>query len=417
MPFTWLKPTVTTPPSSAWRGSLTGTATRWHGKAPIIACLAVITMNGLLPDLAFADETDTVRIIASLRHSWDDNYNRSPDSGQEQITVASAGLALKQNISRQQLSANVGVSRYEHSRRDFLDATTYRAGAAWAGQLGRILRTRVSWNRYEQPVSRDQFIGKDILTFDNRQASLTFVPGNNWRFPAGVRHSSLEHSNPGQQAINYQDREAFVGIGYVSGRNSSVTLELARGDRDYPRQNLNRPDDIPPGADLNFDYTNAALSSTWVVTAKTKLEGRVDYFQRDGEVNDDNGSQVSLETHWKATHKLGFRSGYQYVQPAVGETTDSPTEVHRIFVEADWQATPKLELSTRVAHARAEYDEQLTLPARTEKVYRWAPLIASYQFTDQLALTLSSALLKQESPRADRDYIARELSAGMRLQF
>lgn len=364
-----------------------------------------------------ADANDTLRISASLRQSWDDNYNRSADARPEEITIAAAGLAFNKKISQQQLSANLGVSRYEHNRRDFLDATTWRGGAAWIGQLGNALRTRLSWNRYEQPVDRAEFIGKDILTFDHRQASISLVPGNHWRFPAGVRRNALEHSNPGQLAINYEDREAFIGIGYVSNRRSTISLELVRGERDYPRQNLNRPDDIPPGADLNYDYINTALSSTWVVTSKTQLEGRVDYFQRDGEVNDGNGSQVSLDGRWKATDKLSLHSGYQFAQPAVGETSDSPSEVQRLFVEAEWQATPKLELATRLSHARLAYDTQTTLPARTEKGYRWVPLAARYQFTEQFGLTLAGSLLKQQSPVADRDYIAREFSMGMRFQF
>ena len=77
-----------------------------------------------------ADANDTLRISASLRQSWDDNYNRSSDARPEEITIAAAGLAFNKKISQQQLSANLGVSRYEHNRRDFLDATTGQNSSA-----------------------------------------------------------------------------------------------------------------------------------------------------------------------------------------------------------------------------------------------------------------------------------------------
>lgn len=360
---------------------------------------------------------DRVEFEAAVRHTWDDNYNRQPDEKHEQVTVASAGLTLRTGIRQQILTAGAGVARHEHQRRTFLDATTHRAQASWSGPLGPVLRHHIGWNRYERPADRADFDGKDIITFDTRRAGLTLGSGPGWQFPAGVRQETQDHSSSAQQALNFEDLRVHAGVRYVTGRRSSLTLEMAHGEREYPDQDLSRPEDLPPAGDLDYDYTEAVLRGHWVLTDKTHLEPHIGYFQRDGEVNEGTGAQAGLDLGWQMTTKTRLDAGYHFTQPPVGETSNSPSDRHNVYLEARWQATPRLGLGTRVAYASLYYESRPDRPQRTETLYHWSPLTADYQLTEHLELTLTSRWLQRESPRDDREFTARDLSLGLRLKL
>lgn len=398
--------------------------TNWrkHGKARP-ASAAVLTAALLLTspvqsqERERVEERDPVAFDAAVKHLWDSNYNRTPDGGQEQVTVASVGVRGNHDIRRQQFSGHLGAARHQHDRRDFLDATTYRAGAAWRGEWGPAFRSRLAWSRNDRLVDQADFTGRDIITFDDGKATLVFAPGNNWEFPVFVRRATQTHSNSSQEALDFEDREASAGIRYKSGRRSTVTLQLIQGERDYPNQDRERPDEVDPVADLDFDYSRAELESVWRITDKTQLQGVLGYFERDGEANDGTGGLAGIEGQWQATSKVRFISGYQFREPAVGETSDSPSEVQRLFLEAQWQVTPKVLFGTELGHARQEFDASPAHTARSEDSTRWVPLTISYQYSEALELNLDSAWRHRSSPLDERNYTSRELTVGLRMSL
>lgn len=394
-----------------------GTSPDGHHSWPIVALTVTFALLAINTSMAAEPRPDRVRVDAGIRHTWDDNYNRRPGQSQEQITVATAGVAVRTDISQQSLAAGAGLAHYQHHSRDFLDTTTHRAHASWAGQIGPRVRHRIGWSRYERPEDRTEFTGKDIVTMDNRSASLTLGTGTGWQLPASIRQERRSHSNAGQQALNHDDLRVSTGLRYITGKRSSVTLEVARGEREYPQQGLNRPEDLPPAADLDYEYTEVAVRTRWPVTSKTRLDAHVGHFRRDGEANDGTGIQTGLDLQWRATHKLTVESGYHFDQPPIGETSNSPSDLHRLYLETSWQATPRLQLGTRISHGNFRFESRPDRPGRTEKVYRWSPLNARYQFSDQLGLTLASGWLKRDSPREDRNFVARDLTLGLELQF
>ncbi len=361
------------------------------------------------------EESDTLTFNAGLGHTWDSNYDRDPQENQEQITTGSAGVEFDRTFSRQRLSASIGATRFNHDQRNELDTTVWGGGAAWRGEVGDHFRTLLSWSRSERLVDRAEFEGKDVITEDELEAGLVLVSGNNLEFPITARRVDQEHSNESQDALDYTDEEASAGIRWVTNRRSHIGINVISGQRDYPSQYQDRPEDIPRQEDLNFDYRTVELETLWVISPKTQLESRLGYFNREGDVNDGSGGMALVEGRWQPTAKLDLVTGLELTQPAIGETSNSPSENRRLYVDVVWQATPKISLGTGYAYVEHEFDENPVREARSETTNRINPLIARYQFTDQVEFNLTSAWLKRSSRRDDRDFEASIVTLGIDL--
>lgn len=363
------------------------------------------------------EQPDAVTFSAGLGHTWDSNYNRNPAEEDEQITTGRLGVRLLTDISRQRFTASANVARYDHKERGFLDTTTAGGGVAWSGAIGNSLKPHLSWSRREDLIDRAEFEGKDVLTRDETKGGLVISPGQHWQFPVTLRRVEQDHSNSSQEALDYIDEEIEAGARYVSARRSSVGINMIAGQREYPNQNRDRPSGIPDQGDLDFDYSRLTLESRWVVSPKTQLEGSLGYFNRDGEANDGSGGLASLDAHWKPTGKVDLSTGVQYAEPAIGESTDSPSEIMRWSIDLEWQATSKVMFGTGYAWIQQDFDANAAREAREETTHRFNPLTARYEYNESLAFVLRTVWIERSSPREDRDYDAAIATLGISLKL
>ncbi|SES95796.1 hypothetical protein [Marinobacter segnicrescens] len=361
------------------------------------------------------EQPDRFRFNAGIGHTWDSNYDRVPDDDPEQISTANAGVRINQELSRQRFTLSAGATRYEHDERDNFDTTTWGGGAAWKGTIGNAFKPHLSWSRRERLVDRAEFEDKDVVTEEETTGGLVITPGNNWSFPLTLRRLDQAHSNDSQEALDYTDEEASVGTRYTSARGSTIGLKVINGQREYPHQDRVRPEDIPESGDLDFDYTTVEFETNWVVSPKTQLESRLGMFDRDGEANDGTGGYALLEGRWAATYKTHVTTGFEYTEPAIGETSDSASEIQRFYLDLEWQATPKILLGTGYAWLHYEFDANPQRDARSERIHKFTPLTARYQATDTLELNLRTVWLDRSSPLDEREFDASIVSLGLDL--
>jgi|GEM_PF-622331 len=361
------------------------------------------------------EQPDRFRFNAGVGHTWDSNYDRVPDDDPEQISTANAGVRINQELSRQRFTLSAGATRYEHDERDNFDTTTWGGGAAWKGAIGNAFKPHLSWSRRERLVDRAEFEDKDVVTEEETTGGLVITPGNNWSFPLTLRRLDQEHSNDSQEALDYTDEEASVGTRYTSARGSTIGLKVISGQREYPHQDRVRPEDIPESGDLDFDYTTVEFETNWVVSPKTQLESRLGMFDRDGEANDGTGGYALLEGRWAATYKTHVTTGFEYTEPAIGETSDSASEIQRFYLDLEWQATPKILLGTGYAWMHYEFDANPQRDARSERIHKFTPLTARYQATDTLELNLRTVWLDRSSPLDEREFDTSIVSLGLDL--
>lgn len=370
----------------------------------------------LVPPVAAqqAERPDRFQFHANLGHTRDSNYDRLPEDDPEQITTGTAGIRLNQTLSRQHFNARAAVTRYEFDERDELDTSTWSGGVGWQGNIGSRLRPYLSWSQTERLVDRAEFEGKDVVTDDTLRGGVSYSLGPHWSIPFKAQRVDQEHSNDTQVALDYTDRQASIGAMYTSDRNSTAGINLISGDREYPNQDLTRPDDIPED-DLDYDYLTVELESKWVVSPKTQLEGRLGFFDRDGEANDGSGGYALVEARWKPTYKTKLTTGVQYTEPPIGETSNSPSQVERVYLDLEWQATTKILISGGYSWSSNDYDANSRRAARTEEVQVIHPLIARYQMNDALGFYFRSTWVTRSSPLDEREFDATVLKLGLDL--
>ncbi len=378
----------------------------------LAAGLATIAAPAMAQD---AERPDRFQFNADLGHTRDSNYDREPDNDPEHITTGTAGIRLNQTLSRQHFNVRAAVTRDEFGEREELDTTTWSGGVGWQGNIGSRLNPYLSWNYRENLVDRAEFEGKDVLTDEVISGGVVYSLGPHWNIPVRARRSEQEHSNDSQTALDYIDEQASIGVLYTSDRYSSAGLNLIGGQREYPNQDRSRPEDIPQGDDLDYDYTTVEFETNWIISPKTQLEGRLGFFDRNGEANDGSGGYALVEGRWKPTYKTKLTTGVQYTEPPIGERSNSPSEIERVYLDAEWQATPKILLSTGYSWANNDFEANSRREARSEHVQVLNPLIARYQMTDALEFYFRSTWVDRSSPEDDREFDATIVKVGLDL--
>ncbi|WP_148861379.1 hypothetical protein [Marinobacter fonticola] len=366
---------------------------------------------------AAEEENDTLSVNADISQTWDSNYNREPGSSSEQITRASLGTGINTTLSRQTLSASLGAARYRHNRRDFLDATLYRGGLGWRGPIGNRLSFALSWSYRDRLAERIDFVGKDVINLDEKNAAVKYAIFSGWALVGGARDAEQTHSNDDRESLDYEERDYSAGLQYTSGRKSTVTLKFTEGDRHYLHPGEGDVPGVDPQDDLDYDYQRMAFETEWQMTGKTKLTGTLGYFDRDGEVNSGNGLETSIQTDWAATDKTDLILIYAFDQPPVGEDSENPSEAHIVSARVAWEWTSKITVETAVRAAFQEYDDTLERVARDEKSYGWVPLLLRYQLNNAISVRFVSGWQQRESPIDERNYTAREFSLGLAGEF
>lgn len=361
------------------------------------------------------ERPDRFQFNADLGHTRDSNYDRQPDDDPEQITTGTAGVRLNQTLSRQHFNARAAVTRYRFDERDELDTSTWAGGIGWQGNIGSKLKPSLSWSRAERLVDRAEFEERDILTDETVRGGLVYSLGPHWNIPVKAVRLEQEHSNDSQTALDYIDEQVSIGASYTSDRNSTAGINLIRGDREYPNQSGARPEDIPERGDLDYDYLTLELETNWVVSPKTQLEGRLGFYERDGEANDGSGGYALVEARWKPTYKTKLTTGVQYTEPPIGETSNSPSQIERIYFDVEWQATPKILISSGYSWANNGFDANSRREARTEELQVLNPLIARYEMNETLAFYLRSTWVERSSPIDDREFDATMVKVGLDL--
>lgn len=393
----------------------------------------VVLASGALASLAIAQEEypDRFSIGASIQQLWDSNYSRTPEEEEEEITISAASVRFAHKISRQDFKVNWQVMRYDHNERIDLDATINEGSALWQGEWGRRFSTEVSWIRDSYLVDRLEFFDKDIVERDDVSGKIVYGTGHRMTFGVGARQGKQTHSNWQREGLDYEEDEVFVEIGYQTGINSTVTARFKDGERTYPNDVAVV---VPPGlepdpivdpsfedirfGELDYDYQQAELEINWAASEKTNIIANLDYFNRDGVRNTGSGMQTGIEINWEMTPKVALAGGYSYKQPAIGETSDSPAEIHTVFFDATWQWTEKLSLATGARYSEFEYATWNSPgPSRNESLYQISPLKINFAVADYLSLRFTSNWTDRESPLVYRDYTATQLALGAFFRF
>jgi len=375
----------------------------------------VLLLGAIVVQQAAADESSQAgpfQASAGVHRVWDSNFSRSPANDEEETTVSSAALGIDETIGRQHLIAKWRGNHYQYDNHPDFDGTTNNAELSWKGLIGSEINTDVEWLRDSYLVDRLEFFGKDIVNRDDFLARIGYGNDSRLAFHIGGRKSSQVHSNEGRKALDYDEDEVYADAGYQTDSKSSVFLRYRSGSRTYTDQ----PIDVIPET-FDFDYHQIELEGTWALSPKTNISAVVASFKRDGLVNNASGSVATISMDWQATEKLKLDAGYIFKQPAIGETSDSPSQIQNTYIAATWQFSPKISLASVLRYSWLKYDKVSPELIRDERLYNFSPLTVSYDSGRHWLIRLDSGWRKNESPLAYRNYISRQINVGLVFNY
>lgn len=348
------------------------------------------------------------KATASVRGVWDSNFSRSPLNDSEHTILSSAGVGFDDTFGRQRFIAKWRGSYYQYDAHPDFDGTTHSAQLAWKGLIGSQFNSNVEWLRDSNIVDRLEFFGKDIVNRDDLQAKFGYGNDRKLSFHLGGRKTNQTHSNDTRNALDFDEEEAFVDAGYQTSNNSSVFIRVKSGSRTY----IHPPVNTLPGL-LDFKYDQIELEGVWAVSPKTNISAVVASFKRDGEVNKASGSLATLSADWQVTEKITFNAGYTSKQPAVGETSDSPSHIQNIVASVAWQYSTKISIGSMASHSEIDYNNLSPELMRTEQLTIFSPFTITYNSGRHWLIRADSGWRKNASPLAYRNYISRQVSFGL----
>ncbi len=360
---------------------------------------------------ATAAAQDRFTLGIGVQEHWDSNFARNPDVDSERYTVAAISFAANQSFSKQQLALSVRGNQYAYDQRDDLDADFYEGAASWRSDWNTRLKTALTWNRDAYPVDQLEFTGNDVVARDDAKAKVTLGTSKHFSIGGGVSQALQTHSNSLRQSLEFDEDEAFVEASYHTSNDSSLTLRLRDGERVYPYPDPNEP------LSRDFDFQQREFEIMWTPTAKTRLTGTLGRFEREGEINAGVGTQSLLDASWAITEKVELSLGYSHSEPAVGETSDSPSDVRGGYLKMAWEPGSKWLVSMEGRYTEQEYVERGLEPARDETITSISPLSLTYHFSESLAIRIDSQWVDRKSPLPYRDYDYALASLGVGLKF
>lgn len=351
----------------------------------------------------------------SLQQYWDDNFSRTREGVREQITLSSASVALTKKLSRQEFSAHWKGTDYRHELREDLDTQIQVGEFSWDGQWGDKWHSELLLLRDAYAVDRLEFFDKDVVKKDDAIVKIGY--GDQLSLYIGARHSKQHHSAAVREGLDYDEEEVFAEARYQTAQQSSLIARYKMGERQYP--NLVTHDEVEADValgDLDFDYQQVEFESIIQLTPKTQFNSLLAYFAREGLLNDDHGALATVDVAWVPTTKLQLKTGYLLKQPAVGEFSDSPSEVDRVFLSSEWQMTYKIRLSMTAYYEEQQFDGVLS-PERKEQVSVISPLNITFNYSENISLRLNSEWEDRESLLPYRDYTSLQGRLGVFASF
>ena len=366
---------------------------------------------GLGCSLAQAQEQDRLTLTIGSTEQWDSNFARSADVDSEHYTHSTASLSVNQRLSKQQVSLGLTGHDYRYAERDDLDESFYEGYANWRSSWNTRLKTSVSWMRDAYAVDRLEFADKDVVSRDDFSGEVTVGGGGSLSFTLGAREVAQTHSNEEREGLDFDEAEGFASVNYITANKSFLSLRYREGEREYI--NLS-PDE---SARLDFEYRKFELEGLWALTHKTQLGFTVGGFDRDGEVNAGSGTQALIDFDWAMTEKLKLSLQYNHSEPAIGESSDSPSDIRGSKMTLGWEPSEKWTVSISAGYSRLAYPQQEELPERNENLTVVSPFAITYRFSDMLRVLIDSQWVDRESPLDYRDYDYALGSVGLNFKF
>lgn len=384
-------------------------------KIPVaMAWMAVVAgavqAQGTEPD---ADETLRWHVRADAQH--DSNVRRTPDASADEIGILAAGLRLDKRYSLQRITLEAEASRFAFRDLSGLDYSTLTYNAAWNFQFTPRLQgvVRAERRQYRDITNVDGAAADlDLRTERDDRAEATFLPGGGWRTLAGISRTSSRSDEPRALEASPTVNSVHVGGGYEFPSGALLTGQVRRGDGDYGGA-LAGPD---------FRETEPSVALRWPVTAKSTIDARLGYLERDHDAEterDFKGLVGTSALRWEFSPRTSLEAGLARDLGSYEFAGGGFIRGWRLFLAPVWRPSDKTVV--RLRHARETRDWRVASPASPDALRedrtRWNSVTLEWTPRRWVSLTALARHERRNSSLPSQDFRATVFALGARLNF
>jgi len=335
-----------------------------------------------------------IRAGAGVEH--DDNVLRVPNGASDTILFGSVGLRADRRYGLQRIRADIEATYYNYKDFSELDYHSINYNLAWDWSFTPKVHGVVSADRKEY---RETFL--DTTTGVNRTGLRTerielaegvYELGAAWRLLAGVSQTRSHSSQPGSWDGSPEVQSFHIGAGYELGSGTSLTGRLRRGDGKYT-------DTTVFVASGDFHETEADVLLKWPATAKTAVEARLGYLDREHDgapQRDFSGPVGSATVSWDITGKTRLLGGLSHYLSSTGNATGGSIQSDQFWVGPVWKPSIQTAVKLRYEHTSRDWHD---VPAATLDAGRnetTQNLMVGFDWEPRPSIAVSTSLRREK---------------------
>lgn len=324
---------------------------------------------GMLVQSAAAQESLPLKLAVVLGGSvtWDANVFRLPGSvdpllavgkpdKDDRISITYVGLRIDKSFAQQRVQLDVTKTTTRYNNFTFLDFDALDYRGAWLWRLTPRLSGTLSFDHRQAlvPFADFRVFQRNVSNTDSRRFSLDGWLAGGWHLLLGVSDGETKYTQVFLPQTSSRTKGAEAGLRYMAASGSSVTATRRSGKG----TTLNQPLDPVNLIDDGFRIQESELQSTWLVSGKSALNGRLAWVQRSHEhfsQRDFSGLAGNLDYTWAPTAKLRLAVSARRELGPWWDLISSYSVSDTLSFTPTWQASAKTALRMRLDCTLREY--------------------------------------------------------------
>lgn len=358
-----------------------------------------------------------LRASAGIEH--DTNVFRSPENAErsDEIGLASLGVKFDKRYGLQRVQLDAETTLYRYRNLSELDYSTLNYAAAWNWQLTPALQGVLSADRrqYRDVTNTPGLDRVSRRTTRSELFEARYEIDGAWRALAGLSRESNRSTDPRSFDASYSVRNASAGAAYEFSSGRSLTARFRRGQGEYTDAS-----GALPGAD--FRENEAELLVKWPLTAKTSVDARAAYLERNhsnAPERDFSGPVGNASVTWDATEKIRLVAGVVRDLGSYQAAGSSYVQRSRIFVAPVYKPTVNTALNLRYERDLQSWRGAApgTADSGRRDVTQW--LSATFDWEPRRKVTLSGSVRaeRRTSNLAVVSYRSTTIGAAVKVRF
>jgi len=319
------------------------------------------------PAVAQQDSTLPLKLALVLGGSvtWDANVFRLPDSAppptgaankNDRINSTYVGLRIDKSFAQQRVQLDVTKTVYRYNSFTFLDFDAFDYRGAWLWRLTPRVSGTLSLDHRQALVPFVDYTGfqRNISNTDRRIFNLDGWLVGGWHLLLGVSESETKYTQVFLPQTSSRSNGADAGIRYLAASGSSITAT----QRWSKGTTINQPLDPVNFIDDGFRLQESELQSTWLLSGKSTLNGRVAWIERrhpNFSQRDFSHLAGNLDFTWTPTGKLRLVVSARQDVGAWWDLISSYTVSDTLSFTPTWQANAKTVVRMRLDCTQRDY--------------------------------------------------------------